>query len=79
MIPLMMQKGFKPKGWLGLILGTRMWCEFTSIRWLLVIPRPVLTACVRFQMRFTTRIRMMMLPLIVVWTSSCVRSGTGAS
>ena len=25
MIPLMMQKDFKPKGWLGLILGTRMW------------------------------------------------------
>ena len=25
MIPLMMSKDFKPKGWLGLILGTRMW------------------------------------------------------
>jgi hypothetical protein len=25
MIPLMMQKGYSPKGWLGLILGTRMW------------------------------------------------------
>ena len=25
MIPLMLQKDFKPKGWLGLILGTRMW------------------------------------------------------
>jgi hypothetical protein len=25
MIPLMMQKGYKPQGWLGLILGTRMW------------------------------------------------------
>ena len=28
MIPLMMSKDFKPKGWLGLILGTRMWCKF---------------------------------------------------
>ena len=27
MIPLMMSKDFKPKGWLGLILGTRMWCK----------------------------------------------------
>ena len=27
MIPLMAQKGFKPKGWLGLIMGTRMWCK----------------------------------------------------
>ena len=25
MIPLMMQKDYSPKGWLGLILGTRMW------------------------------------------------------
>jgi hypothetical protein len=25
MIPLMMQKGYSPKGWLGLILGTRLW------------------------------------------------------
>ena len=25
MIPLMLTEGFKPKGWLGLILGTRMW------------------------------------------------------
>ena len=28
MIPVMMSKDFKPKGWLGLILGTRMWCKF---------------------------------------------------
>jgi hypothetical protein len=27
MIPLMMQSNFKPKGWLGLILGTRLWCK----------------------------------------------------
>ena len=26
MIPLMMMKEYKPKGWLGMILGTRMWC-----------------------------------------------------
>ena len=25
MIPLMLTEGFKPKGWLGLILGTRIW------------------------------------------------------
>ena len=25
MIPLMMQKNYAPKGWLGLIMGTRMW------------------------------------------------------
>ena len=25
MIPLMMQQDYAPKGWLGLILGTRMW------------------------------------------------------
>ena len=28
MIPLMMQANFKPKGWLGLILGTRLWYAF---------------------------------------------------
>jgi hypothetical protein len=27
MIPLMVQSNFKPKGWLGLILGTRLWCK----------------------------------------------------
>ena len=31
MIPLMMQKDFKPKGWLGLILGTRMWYPFDDV------------------------------------------------
>jgi hypothetical protein len=37
MIPLMMQKGYSPKGWLGLILGTRLWyatncavCQFVN-------------------------------------------------
>jgi hypothetical protein len=25
MVPLLMQKDYSPKGWLGLILGTRMW------------------------------------------------------
>jgi hypothetical protein len=25
MIPLMVQQDYKPQGWLGLILGTRMW------------------------------------------------------
>ena len=25
MIPLMMQKDYSPKGWLGMLLGTRMW------------------------------------------------------
>ena len=28
MVPLMLTEGFKPKGWLGLILGTRMWYAF---------------------------------------------------
>ena len=28
MIPLKMQKGYSAKGWLGLILGTRMWYSF---------------------------------------------------
>jgi hypothetical protein len=28
MVPLMMQHGFKPKGWLGLILGTKMYYHF---------------------------------------------------
>jgi hypothetical protein len=28
MIPLMVQKDYRPKGWLGLILGTRMWYPF---------------------------------------------------
>ena len=27
MVPLMMQSNFKAKGWLGLILGTRLWCK----------------------------------------------------
>ena len=31
MIPLMMSQGFKPKGWLGLILGTRVWCKSASL------------------------------------------------
>jgi hypothetical protein len=31
MIPLMMSKDFKPKGWLGLILGTRMWCKSSQV------------------------------------------------
>ena len=30
MVPLMMQANFKAKGWLGLILGTRLWCKFAS-------------------------------------------------
>ena len=32
MIPLMMSKDFKPKGWLGLILGTRLEAAITSNR-----------------------------------------------
>ena len=28
MVPLMMQHGYKPKGWLGLILGTKLYYEF---------------------------------------------------
>ena len=27
MIPLMVQSNFKANGWLGLILGTRLWCK----------------------------------------------------
>ena len=30
MVPLMMQQGFKAKGWLGLILGTRMYLPTPS-------------------------------------------------
>jgi hypothetical protein len=30
MIPLRMSKDFTPKGWLGLILGTRLWCKSSS-------------------------------------------------
>ena len=30
MIPLMMEQGFKAKGWLGLILGTRMYLPTPS-------------------------------------------------
>ena len=32
MIPLMMSQDFKPKGWLGLILGTRMWCKSFDVQ-----------------------------------------------
>ena len=32
MIPLMMSTDFKPKGWLGLILGTRLWCKFELLQ-----------------------------------------------
>ena len=32
MIPLMMSKDFRPKGWLGLILGTRLWCKFDLLQ-----------------------------------------------
>jgi len=28
MIPLMLQQAYSPKGWLGLIMGTRMWYRF---------------------------------------------------
>lgn len=28
MIPLLMQEGYKAKGWLGLLMGTRMWYSF---------------------------------------------------
>ena len=28
MVPLMMQENYKAKGWLGLILGTRLWYPF---------------------------------------------------
>ena len=31
MIPLMMQKDYSPKGWLGLILGTRLWYAMHSV------------------------------------------------
>ena len=30
MIPLMMQNDYSPKGWLGLILGTRLWYTMHS-------------------------------------------------
>ena len=29
MIPLMLQSNFKANGWLGLILGTRLWCKYS--------------------------------------------------
>ena len=30
MVPLMMQNHYSPKGWLGLLLGTRMWYAMHS-------------------------------------------------
>jgi hypothetical protein len=31
MIPLMMQKDYSPKGWLGMLLGTRMWYAINAL------------------------------------------------
>ena len=31
MIPLMMQKDYSPKGWLGMLLGTRMWYALNAL------------------------------------------------
>lgn len=31
MVPLMVQKDFSAKGWLGLLLGTHMWCKSLTI------------------------------------------------
>ena len=28
MVPLMMEEGYRPTGWLGLILGARLWYPF---------------------------------------------------
>ncbi|MGH0132218.1 UNVERIFIED_CONTAM: hypothetical protein FKN15_021639, partial [Acipenser sinensis] len=30
MIPLMMQRNYKPDGWLGAVLGTKLWVDFTQ-------------------------------------------------
>ena len=27
-VPLMMEEGYRPKGWLGMILGVRLWYGF---------------------------------------------------
>ena len=29
-IPLMMEENYKPDGWLGILLGTRLWTDFTN-------------------------------------------------
>jgi hypothetical protein len=56
MIPLMMQKDYSPKGWLGLILGTRLWYAMwgmqirtmtlllSSIGWLVWFVRSLIAA-----------------------------------
>ena len=30
-VPLMMEEGFRPKGWLGMLLGVRLWYGFYGI------------------------------------------------
>ena len=37
MIPLMMQQGYTAKGWLGLILGTRLWYHLRDVTFPIVI------------------------------------------
>jgi hypothetical protein len=32
MLLLMMEKGYSPRGWLGLIMGTRLWYPFYSCK-----------------------------------------------
>jgi hypothetical protein len=47
MVPMMMEDGYKASGWLGMLLGTRLWCKFvqTSARTAvgqLLLPPPLL-------------------------------------
>lgn len=30
MIPLMMEPGYSPDGWLGIILGSKLWMDFRN-------------------------------------------------
>jgi len=32
MIPLMMEPRFQPSGWLGIIVGTKLWMDFREVR-----------------------------------------------
>ena len=81
MIPLMMQKDYSPKGWLGLILGTRMWYAPCTLRclsaavillWFSLIEMYFLSACAGT--RCGTRSRKTTLRSSDGWTVWCGRS-----
>jgi hypothetical protein len=83
MIPLMMQKDYSPKGWLGMILGTRMWYAVYSTVYPLLSETVFLLRCSLLDiisflyshagMRCGVPRRTMMWHSIVGWTASSVR------